>query len=353
MSRRPAGRRGGRAAGLHRVRPALPGTRRHTGHAHRRGGAGLAGLLGIVGFVRGCRAGARGAVTLDETILEDVDRLESGDPGGMLRAVASAAAQVRESARASAEAGIERLGDEGRPRSVVVLGMGGSGIAGDVLTALAGPESPVPVHVHKGYGLPRWVGAADLVVAVSCSGGTEETLSAFESALRRGCRTMAVGARESPLAQLAEQNRSLFVPVEARGRLPRSMLWALSVPLVLAAEALGLTDEGRSALEGTASRLEEIATACRPDSESFVNPGKALALALADRLPMAWGTSDVAGVSAYRFLCQMNENAKSPAMWGVLPEANHNQVVAFDGPAGGMQADDIFADPDLDGGGST
>jgi glucose/mannose-6-phosphate isomerase len=291
---------------------------------------------------------------LDETILEDGGRLESADVGEMLRAIASSAAQVRESATASGEAGLERLAQEGRPRAVVVLGMGGSGIAGDVLAAVVGPESPVPVIVHKGYGLPRWVGAADLVIAVSCSGGTEETLSAFEQAVRRGCRTLAVGGPDSPLAQLADQGRSVFVPIDARGRLPRSMLWALSVPLVLAAEALGLTEEGSSSLEGTANRLEEIATACRPDSESFVNPGKALALALADRLPMAWGTTGVAGVAAYRLLGQMTENAKSLAMWGVLPEANHNQVVAFDGPAGGLRSNDLFADPDLgDGGGST
>ena len=79
-------------------------------------------------------------------------------------------------------------------------------------------------------------------------------------------------------------------------------------------------------------RLEEIAAACRPDSESFVNPGKSLALALGDRLPMTWGTTDIAGVAAYRMLCQLAENAKLPGIAGVLPEANHNQVVAFDGP---------------------
>ncbi len=289
-------------------------------------------------------------MTLDEGVLEDASRLEVGDPGEMLRAVASAAAQVRESAQASAEAGIERLGEEGRPRSVVVLGMGGSGIAGDVLAALAGPEAPVPVYVHKGYGLPRWVGAADLVVAVSCSGGTEETLSALDLAIRRGSRVLAVGAAESPLGEVARQGRALFVPIEARGRQPRSMLWGLSVPLALAADALGLASTGAEGVEATAVRLEEIATACRPDSESFVNPGKSLALALADRLTMTWGASDVAGVAAYRMLCQLAENAKTVGVSGELPEANHNQVVAFDGPAGGLGgqgAADIFADPDL------
>jgi glucose/mannose-6-phosphate isomerase len=198
--------------------------------------------------------------------------------------------------------------------------------------------------------LPRWVGAADLVVAVSCSGTTEETLSALELAVRRGSRTLVVGAPDSPVAELARAGRSLFVPVLARGRQPRSMLWGLSVPLALAADALGLAVVDPEAVEATAVRLEEIATACRPGSESFVNPGKSLALAMAERLPMTWGTTGVAGVAAYRMLCQLAENAKSPGVFGLLPEANHNQVVTFDGPAAGAAGvEDIFADPDLDG----
>ncbi|HSP38718.1 MAG TPA: SIS domain-containing protein [Frankiaceae bacterium] len=286
-------------------------------------------------------------MTVDEALLEDGPKLEAADPGQMLRAIATSASQVRESATASAEAGLGRLADEGRPRSVVVLGMGGSGIAGDVFAALVGPESPVPVFVHKGYGLPRWVGAADLVIAVSCSGGTEETLSGLEVAVRRGCRALVVGARNSPVAELAHAGRALFVPVDARGRQPRSMVWGLSVPLALAADALGLAVVDPEAVEATAIRLEETATACRADSESFVNPGKTLALALADRLPMTWGTTGVAGVASYRMLCQLAENAKVPGISGELPEANHNQVVAFDGPAGaGAGTADLFADPD-------
>ncbi len=285
-------------------------------------------------------------MSLDESVLEDAQRLQAGDPGEMLRAVASSAAQVRESAAAAHEAGIARLAEEGRPRAVVVLGMGGSGISGDVFAALAGPESPVPIVVHKGYGLPRWVGAADLVIAVSCSGGTEETLSALEAAVRRGSRTLVIGAAGSPVHDLANAGRSLFVGVDARGRQPRSMMWGLSTPLAIAADALGLAEIPPDEIEATAMRLEEIAAACRPDSESFVNPGKSLALALGDRLPMTWGTTDIAGVAAYRMLCQLAENAKLPGIAGVLPEANHNQVVAFDGPAGGGSADDIFADPD-------
>jgi glucose/mannose-6-phosphate isomerase len=285
-------------------------------------------------------------VPLDEAILDSADRLTAGDPGEMLRAIATSGAQVREGAALAADVDLEELVLDGRPRAVVVLGMGGSGIAGDVLAAVCGHESPVPIFVSKGYGLPGWVGAADLVCGVSCSGSTEETLSGFEEALRRGARMLGVGAADSPLAFIAERGRAPFIQVRADGRLPRAMAWALSVPLLVAAAKLGIADCSSRAIEATAARLDETAILCRPDSEAFVNPGKELALALADSLPMAWGCSGVSAVAAYRLACQWNENAKLPAISSALPEANHNQVMAFDGPYGAGRAGDIFADPD-------
>jgi glucose/mannose-6-phosphate isomerase len=273
--------------------------------------------------------------------LDDVALLETADPSSMLRQVASSAAQVREAARSAAEASLDRRTAGGRPRAIVVTGMGGSGIAGEVLAAVAGPGCPVQVTTVHDYRLPGWVGAADLVIAVSCSGATEETLSAAEEAVRRGCRLLGVGSQGSPLAQLAEQANAPFIGVKASG-MPRSMLWGLSVPLVVAAGRLGVLDMPEEAYEAAAAELERVAHLCRPDSEAFVNPAKTLALDLSGTLPMIWGTSPLTGVAAARFACQLHENGKYPAIAGVLPEANHNQVVTFDGPfAAGPQAADL------------
>ena len=281
--------------------------------------------------------------------LDDLALLEAEDPGGVLRQVASAAAQVRTSARATAETDLGPVISAGRPRSIVVTGMGGSGVAGDVLSAVCGPGSASPVVAQHDYRLPGWVGAADLVVAVSCSGTTEETLSAAEEAVRRGCPLLAVGGAGSPLAQIAEQARAPFIPVEPVG-MPRFTLWGLAVPLMIIADRLGVADIPAAGLEAAAADLERVSHLCRPDSESFVNPAKTLALELAGTLPMIWGSSPLTGVAATRFACQLNENAKYPAVTGVLPEANHNQVVAFDGPfapwpAGGQVVLDEEKDP--------
>ena len=286
-------------------------------------------------------------MTDPEDLLDDVTRLEAADPAGMLRAVASAAAQVREAAVLAAEAGVASLTEDGRPRAVVVCGMGGSGIAGDVLAAAAGSSCPVPIVTHRGYGLPAWVGPVDLVVAVSCSGSTEETLSALEEAVRRGCRLLVVAREGSPVEDLGRRGRAVCVPV-TQGRQPRASMWALSTPLVAAGHALGLLQAPPKAVEEAAGTLEQIADRCRVDAASLVNPAKRLALDLHGRLPVLWGSSPLTGTVAYRFACQLNENAKTPAIWGVLPEANHNQVVAFDGPFAGSSSapgnDDFFRD---------
>jgi glucose/mannose-6-phosphate isomerase len=284
---------------------------------------------------------------VDAGLLDDAQALAAADPDGMLRQVASSAAQIREARRLATEAGITRLADEGRPRAIVVAGMGGSAISGDVLAAMAGAGCPVPIVTVRSYQLPGWVGAADLVIAVSCSGDTEETLSVTAEAVRRGCRLLCVGAAGSRLAEYAVQSGGLFVPVRSTGQ-PRATLWGLTVPLLLAARELRLADVPDAVLEATASRLEDVSHRCRPGSESFVNPGKQLALDLVGAVPMAWGTSPLAGVAAHRFACQCNENAKYPAVSGELPEADHNQVVVFDGPFGaaggprGEGAEDAF-----------
>ncbi|MEU8266753.1 SIS domain-containing protein [Sphaerisporangium sp. NPDC049002] len=276
--------------------------------------------------------------------LDDAALLTEGDPAGMLPAVASSGAQVRTSHRGALEAGVSRMSVGDRPRAVVIAGVGGSAIAGDMLAAVCGGGVPIPIVTVRSYRLPGWVGAADLVIAVSSSGTTEETRTLALEAVRRGCRLITVGRAGSPLAAIAEQASAPHlpvVPVQGAVRLPRANLWGLTMPLVAVASALGLADVNADAVEATAKRLEDIAHRCRPSSESFINPGKTLALEIADTIPMVWGSSPVATAAAYRLATQLNENAKYPAIWGEIPEADHNQVVAFDGP---LAQRDIFGD---------
>ena len=268
--------------------------------------------------------------------LDTPDVIEAADPGDMLRQVASSAAQVRTALRSCLETDLSALTPDARPRAIVVAGMGASGLAGEILGAVTGLSSPVQIVTSQAERLPGWVGAADAVIAVSPEGTTGETLALAAEAARRGCHLAAVGAKDSPLQHLAEQARAPFVPVEPAGPpgtvLPRSMLWGLAIPLLVIAEQMGVARIGPDVYELAASRLEEVSHQCRPASESFVNPGKSLALDLVGALPMVWGTSALSAVAARRFTSQLQENAKYPAICGVLPEAAHSQAAAFDGP---------------------
>lgn len=280
----------------------------------------------------------------DPVDLDDAPAIEAADASNMLEAVASSAAQIRAAGSVVADVGFELVDAGQRPRSIVCVGMGGSGVAGDVLRAVLGPGVPVPIWVHKDLGVPGWVGVNDLVLAVSCSGTTQETLSAGAEAARRGAVVVGIGAPNSPLEAVVEKARGQYFPVPA-GRQPRASLWSLAVPALLLAEHLGLVAE-RLDLEAAAVSLEGAAAKCAVARDTLVNPAKSLALRLGGNVvTQIWGCSPLTAAAAYRFACQLNENAKMAAAYGVLPEAAHNQIVAFDGVGTAGGGRDIFADP--------
>jgi hypothetical protein len=291
-------------------------------------------------------SGLTGLREADERLLNDVEGLQQGESGAMLRTVASAGAQLRESASMAAEARLTELADEGRPRSVVVAGVGTAARTGDILATIAGSRSVVPVIAYRSPGVPGWVGAADVVIAVSASGRSPEAIAAADAAARRGARLVAVGAPDSELASLADRARAPFVPIPRRAP-ARVSLWGLTVPVLLATRAFGLIRLPEADLAETAARLDADAERCRPGADSFVNPAKALALDLAGSIPVIWGSSPLAAVAARRFADMLSTNARYPAMAGDLGEAGRGRVGLLDGVYGGLAeaTRDIYADP--------
>lgn len=264
--------------------------------------------------------------------LDDPEIVEVGDPGGMLRLVASSAAQVRTALRGCQEAaGLARLGPDGRPRAIVVAGAGVGALAGEILAAMCGTASPVQVLTVSGGPLPGWVGAADLVIAASGSGHTVEVLALAREAARRGCDLIGVAPPGSAVAGVVTQARGALVPVTSAGT-ARSSLWTLTVPLVYVAERFALAAVGEAGYEEAAAILEDVSYQCRPSSESFVNPGKSLALDLVETLPLVWGGTPLATIVAGRLVAQLAANAKYPALLGSLPGAGRDQVAVLDGP---------------------
>ncbi len=296
---------------------------------------------------------------IDERLLDDPEHVAACDSRQTLRALATAGAQLREATTLAREAGIDRVAGGDRPRSVLVSSLGGSAVVADILEVLAEMGSPVPVSVRRNVPLPGWVGALDLVVAVSLSGKAPGPLAVAAEAARRGAHLLTVGAEDSPLASVCARARGVHVGV-GRGRISsRTSLWSLVVPLLIAADVLGLASVPPAALDATADRLDEVAEACRPSSEAFVNPAKVLALQLSETVPVVLGDNPLSGVAATRAAAMLCRTARMPATHGELPDAASQVVATFDGPftAGGgsgtgwanSRDSGIFADPFLDG----
>lgn len=296
---------------------------------------------------------------IDEAVLDDPQRVALIDSRDTLRALATAGAQVREAMTLAADAGVDRLRGQERPRSVLVASLGGSAVVGDILELLAEPGSPVPVTIRRNVPLPGWVGPLDLVVAVSLSGRAPGPLAVAAEAARRGASLITVGAEDSPLAAVCARARGVHIAAGRNSRTSsRTSLWSMTAPVLQAADRLGVVEVSDALLLQVADRLDECAEACRPASEAFVNPAKILALQIAETMPVVLGEGDLGGVAALRASSMLARTARVPATYGVLPDAASQVVATFDGPftAGGgdgvtalSAGRDIFADPFLDG----
>lgn len=284
--------------------------------------------------------------------LDDAGALASADSGGMLRALADSGAQIRRGLTLAGENHALRAGRLERPRAVVVAAMGADDLVADVLATLAAARSPVPVWPTHDLPLPGWVGSLDLVIAVSLSGRAGGPVRLAHEAARRGAALIGVGAADSPLAHVTASARGVFLPADAPHAASRAAAWALLTPALLALSAADVLPVAAGELAAAADRIDAVAEASRPTSESFVSPAKSLAVEFADRLPLVLGDGPLAGVAARRAGTMLARTARVPALTGVLPDAAASILACLDGPYAATRAADggrdIFADPDLE-----
>ncbi|WP_030941651.1 SIS domain-containing protein [Streptomyces sp. NRRL S-646] len=301
---------------------------------------------------------------LDESLLDTPEALSEADRRGLLRGAAEAGARVRTAARHAAEAGVDDLKPDGRPRAVLIAGPGAAAICvADLLGTLAGPGSPVirlaPTGVAPAAGalrweLPGWAGSVDLLL-ITTPDGTEPGLSLLtDAAYRRGCTVVAVAPARTPLTEAVEGAHGLFVPMatapyEEEGQeLAASapgVLWALLTPLLALLDRTGLVTAPPEAVEKIADRLDHIAERCGPAIATYSNPAKTLAAELADTLPVVWTEGVSAGPAGRRFAAALAELAGRPAVVAELPEALAAHGALLAGPlAASADPDDFFRD---------
>ncbi len=209
-------------------------------------------------------------------------------------------------------------------RQIVVCGMGGSGSTGDFLQALC-KSAQVPIWVNKSAELPNWVNAQTLVIGVSYSGQTAETLACIEQALTQGAQLhlLSSGGR---VAELAERHAITRVPVDG-GLPPRAALFDLAFALLGSIIDCSLFQVDRKDCEAALQWLNTLSQTWEPNDRV-----KPLPLSLAEHLlPFAnlllWGRAGESGELALRWKNQLAENSKRLASVGVFPELNHNEIV--------------------------
>ena len=262
-------------------------------------------------------------------VLDDADEARSVDPDDMLHAVEDFPSQCEEAVHLASEIELDQLmGFSEQATSILILGMGGSGVGGDLVKTLLEGQLKVPVQVNKGYDLPGFAGENTLVFAVSYSGNTEETLSGFDQAVKKNCKIVSI-TTGGELAKKCADLGSVVLRIPS-GIQPRAALGHLFFPLLVILQRLGFV----SSLD---EDIDEAIQLLRSNTKAFgfynpveKNPAKALAARLYQTLPVVYGFSGLSDSVASRWKCQFNENTKIPAIWNTFPELNHNETVSWD-----------------------
>jgi glucose/mannose-6-phosphate isomerase len=252
--------------------------------------------------------------TADTSVLDTLGMFEA--TAGLPEQVSIAAADAR---------AVEDLPDREDIESVVVLGMGGSGIAGDVLLATAAPFMSVPVVVVKSYIPPAFISDSTLVFAISFSGNTEETVEAASEAAVQGARVVVVSGG-GELARLADSWGAPSIKVPAAGiPQPRAGLGAMAIPPLVVLEEIGL-------FPGATEWIELAVAQLRRRRDALLRPNN-LAAELARRIgrtiPLLHGAGALGATAVARWRSQVNENAKCPAFGAVQPELCHNEICGW------------------------
>lgn len=216
-----------------------------------------------------------------------------------------------------------------QPQRILIAGMGGSAIGGEILRDWLRDQVPLPMEVCRDYTLPNCADQSTQVFAVSYSGNTEETLSALMDALRRGCMVMAITSG----GHLLTLSKELGIPyVEIPGGMPpRAAIPYLFFPLPVLMKKMGLPLEIEGETTETVEILQNLRKETAPQTITDNNPAKRLALKLVDTIPLVYGFEPY-GAVAHRWKTQFNENSKVPSYWAVFPELSHNEVMGWEAP---------------------
>jgi glucose/mannose-6-phosphate isomerase len=213
---------------------------------------------------------------------------------------------------------------------VVVLGMGGSAIGGDLVASLTATEACIPISIHRDYSLPAFVDNKTLVITSSYSGMTEETLSAFKQSLNVDSKKLVI-TTNGALKELA-QKKSIPVFIFNYNSQPRAALPFSFLPILNFLQRMDFISDKSVELTDMVNALEQLSHRIHNTIPITQNRAKQLALGLYGKLAVIYGAG-ITGEVAHRWKTQINENSKAWAFHEAFPELNHNAVVGYQFPS--------------------
>ncbi len=255
-------------------------------------------------------------------VLDNPQKISSIDKSGMLNFSVDSPRHYRKAAELAAKINLNYP----KPDNIIVAGLGGSAIGGDLLKDWAKNQLAVPIEVSRDYNLPAYAGKKTLALITSYSGDTEETLGSFLDALKRNCMIFCISSGGA-LIKYAKKHKVPYLQVPS-GMPPRAASPYLLVPLLFCLEKAGLVSGVTEELNETIALLEEISAENGPQKPTKENLAKTLAQNIGETVPVVYGFGFYRSV-AQRFKQQFNENGKIPAKWEYFPELNHNETVGW------------------------
>ena len=259
--------------------------------------------------------------------LDDPQVFQQCDPEGMLARIHEMPRQCQQAWQTAMS--FDLPPDYSQIDKVVILGMGGSAIGGDLVRSLALSEAKLPIFVQRDYDLPAFVDDKTLVIASSYSGNTEETLASFEQALGTESKKLAI-TTGGKLKEMAEQ-KNIPVSIFDYKAQPRATLGFSFLPILCFMQRLGFLSDKSADVAETVNVLQGLSAKIDEKVPLSSNPAKQLAERLYGCLPVVYGAGIVAEV-AHRWKTQLNENSKAWAFYEVFPELNHNATVGYEFP---------------------
>ncbi len=208
--------------------------------------------------------------------------------------------------------------------SILICGMGGSAVSGDYIATYFAKTLSQPILVQRNYSLPKFVSTNTLVIAISYSGNTEETLAGIRKAVQVECPLVCIGSG-GKVEDFCVKNRIPFFKIPS-GNQPRASFPLLLFPILKILGAMSIAKLDENVIQEVIRNLKTMRELIRPQTPTSENQAKQIAERLFNHIPIIWSPYYCV---ANRFKCQINENSKQLAIAEELPEFNHNHIVGF------------------------